>query len=122
MPRLARNFRQRGKTIIDGVAAGIRAMNGDRAVAVFAGGELHGFLERHPFRAESWRLLATLLEQQHQPALALQAWREAALRDVRDDIVSAAGAERDYGVAISADGRGIDAARTASLRASSLGR
>jgi N-methylhydantoinase B len=40
------------------------------------------------------------------------------LRDVRDGIVSAAGAERDYGVAIAADGRSIDAARTASLRAS----
>jgi hypothetical protein len=38
------------------------------------------------------------------------------LRDVRDGIVSAAGAERDYAVAISADGRGIDTARTASLR------
>lgn len=46
--------------------------------------ELRGFLQRHPFRAESWRLLATLLEEQHQPVLAMQAWQEAALRDVRD--------------------------------------
>jgi cytochrome c-type biogenesis protein CcmH/NrfG len=47
--------------------------------------ELHDFLQRHPFRAESWRILATLLEEQHQPDLAAQAWREAALRDVRDN-------------------------------------
>jgi predicted Zn-dependent protease len=47
--------------------------------------ELHDFLQRHPFRAESWRMLATLLEEQHQPSLAVQAWREAALRDVRDE-------------------------------------
>ena len=46
--------------------------------------ELRDFLQRHPFRAESWRMLATLLEEQHQPALAAAAWREAALRDVRD--------------------------------------
>ncbi|MBI2767205.1 MAG: hydantoinase B/oxoprolinase family protein [Chloroflexi bacterium] len=38
------------------------------------------------------------------------------LRDVRDGVVSAAAAEREYGVAITADGRGIDAARTAGLR------
>jgi tetratricopeptide (TPR) repeat protein len=46
--------------------------------------ELHDFLQRHPFRAESWRMLATLLEEQHQSALATEAWREAAVRDVRD--------------------------------------
>ncbi|MDI1285944.1 MAG: hydantoinase B/oxoprolinase family protein [Reyranella sp.] len=38
------------------------------------------------------------------------------LRDVRDGVVSAAGSERDYGVAISADGRSIDEGRTANLR------
>jgi len=38
------------------------------------------------------------------------------LRDVRDGIVSAEAAERDYGVAIAADGRSIDAKRTAELR------
>jgi len=38
------------------------------------------------------------------------------LRDVRDGIVSAAAAERDYGVAIAGDGRSIDAARMATLR------
>ena len=38
------------------------------------------------------------------------------LRDVRDGVVSAAGAERDYGVAITADGRSIDKDRTARLR------
>lgn len=46
--------------------------------------ELRDFLQRHPFRAETWRMLATMLEEQHQPALAAEAWREAALRDVRD--------------------------------------
>jgi N-methylhydantoinase B len=40
------------------------------------------------------------------------------LRDVRDGIVSAAAAERDYRVAIAGDGRSIDEARTAELRAS----
>jgi tetratricopeptide (TPR) repeat protein len=47
--------------------------------------ELRGFLQRHPFRAESWRLLAKMLEEQHQPELAVQAWQEVALRDVRDE-------------------------------------
>ena len=39
------------------------------------------------------------------------------LRDVRDGVVSAAAAEREYGVAITADGRNIDDARTSRLRA-----
>ena len=39
------------------------------------------------------------------------------LRDVRDGIVSPAVAERDYGVAVAADGRSVDQARTATLRA-----
>src|SRR5262249_29748871 len=39
------------------------------------------------------------------------------LRDVRDGIVSVAAAERDYGVVIAADGRSIDEADTATLRA-----
>ena len=38
------------------------------------------------------------------------------LRDVRDGVVSAAAAERDYAVAIAADERSIDDARTAALR------
>jgi hypothetical protein len=38
------------------------------------------------------------------------------LRDVRDGVVSVTGAERDYAVAISADGRSVDAARTDRLR------
>ncbi|MFZ5779667.1 MAG: hydantoinase B/oxoprolinase family protein [Pseudomonadota bacterium] len=41
------------------------------------------------------------------------------LRDVRDGIVSAAAAERDYAVAIGDDGRSINAAQTALLRAAS---
>ncbi len=38
------------------------------------------------------------------------------LRDMRDGVVSAVGAERDYGVAIAADGRSVDEGRTATLR------
>jgi N-methylhydantoinase B len=38
------------------------------------------------------------------------------LRDVRDGVVSIAGAERDYRVAIAADGRSIDEGRTKQLR------
>ncbi|KAK6019982.1 hypothetical protein OSTOST_14371 [Ostertagia ostertagi] len=41
---------------------------------------------------------------------------ERVLRDVRDGIVSAESAEHDYAVAIAADGRGIDRARTDRLR------
>ena len=40
------------------------------------------------------------------------------LRDVRDGVVSAVGAELDYAVAITADGHSIDDARTAVLRQS----
>ncbi|MBV8410120.1 MAG: hypothetical protein JOY64_21005, partial [Alphaproteobacteria bacterium] len=39
------------------------------------------------------------------------------LRDVLDNIVSAEAAERDYGVALTTDGRSIDETRTAELRA-----
>jgi N-methylhydantoinase A/oxoprolinase/acetone carboxylase beta subunit/N-methylhydantoinase B/oxoprolinase/acetone carboxylase alpha subunit len=39
------------------------------------------------------------------------------LRDVRDEVVSVAGAARDYGVVISADGRSVDLEATAALRA-----
>ncbi len=39
------------------------------------------------------------------------------LRDVRDEVVSVEAAARDYGVVIGADGRSVDAAATASLRA-----
>jgi hypothetical protein len=35
---------------------------------------------------------------------------------VRDNIISRDAAEREYGVAITSDGRNIDAARTAELR------
>lgn len=41
---------------------------------------------------------------------------EAVLRDVRDGVVSIDGAARDYGVAIAADGRSVDAEATARLR------
>ena len=40
------------------------------------------------------------------------------LRDVRDEVVSAAAAARDYGVVIGADGRSVDLEATAVLRAS----
>ena len=46
--------------------------------------ELQSFLKQHEFRAESWRLLGILLEDQHRPALAADAYREAVRRDVRD--------------------------------------
>lgn len=39
------------------------------------------------------------------------------LRDVRDEVVSVAGAARDYGVVIGADGRSVDLTATAALRA-----
>src|SRR5688500_20042530 len=39
------------------------------------------------------------------------------LRDVRDGVVSAVTAERDYAVAIAEDGRSINETRTAALRA-----
>ena len=39
------------------------------------------------------------------------------LRDVRDGVVSRAGAERDYGVVITEDGSAVDATRTEALRA-----
>src|SRR5262249_60910179 len=38
------------------------------------------------------------------------------LRDVRDDIVSAEAAERDYGVAVTQDRRAVDEGRTAAPR------
>lgn len=41
---------------------------------------------------------------------------EAVLRDVMDGVVSADAAERDYGVIVAADGRSVDAARTAAIR------
>ena len=61
------------------------------------------------------------LSQRCRPAAAATAIRSTrdparVLRDVRDGVVSAAAAERDYGVAIAADGRSIDETRTAALR------
>jgi N-methylhydantoinase B len=41
---------------------------------------------------------------------------EAVLRDVRDGLVSLAGARRDYGVVLAPDGHSVDAAATADLR------
>jgi tetratricopeptide (TPR) repeat protein len=46
--------------------------------------ELQGFLKNYSFRAESWKMLGQMFEEQHQPALAVEAYREAAARDVRD--------------------------------------
>ena len=46
--------------------------------------ELQGFLKDHDFRAETWKMLGEMLEEQHQPSLAMEAYREAAARDVRD--------------------------------------
>ena len=46
--------------------------------------ELRGFIEAHPFRGESWKLLGTLLEQMKRPDFAIEAYRQAADRDVGD--------------------------------------
>jgi tetratricopeptide (TPR) repeat protein len=46
--------------------------------------ELQGFLQGSDFRAESWRLLAGYLAEEQQPKLAMEAYEEAAKRDVRD--------------------------------------
>lgn len=55
---------------------------GDKTAAI---GELRGFLEAYPFRAETWRLLAAQLESAGRNDLALNAYREARRRDVRDE-------------------------------------
>ena len=44
---------------------------------------------------------------------------EAVLRDVRDGVLTRGAAERDYGVAIGADGKSVDEARTRGLRSHS---
>lgn len=54
---------------------------GDREEALR---ELRDFVATHRFRAESWRLLGVLLEAMGEPARARDAYRQAALRDVRD--------------------------------------
>jgi len=41
---------------------------------------------------------------------------EAVLRDVRDGVITRDAAERDYGVAIDADGKSVDDAGTRKLR------
>jgi len=60
---------------------------GDKTAAI---GELRGFLEAYPFRAETWRLLAAQLESAGRNDLALNAYREARRRDVRDEEALAA--------------------------------
>ncbi len=47
--------------------------------------ELQSFLKQHDFRAESWRLFGILLQDEHQLAPAIQAYEEAAARDVHDE-------------------------------------
>jgi Flp pilus assembly protein TadD len=47
--------------------------------------ELRGFIEAHPFRGESWKLLGTLLERMGKPDLALTAYEQAAELDVHDE-------------------------------------
>ena len=42
--------------------------------------------ESYPYRAETWRMLAQVAEQLHNPIIAARAYAEAANRDVRDDI------------------------------------
>jgi len=47
--------------------------------------ELRGFIEAHPFRGGSWKLLGALLEQMRKPDLAIEAYRQAAELDVHDE-------------------------------------
>jgi tetratricopeptide (TPR) repeat protein len=47
--------------------------------------ELRGFVEAHPFRGASWKLLGALMEQMRKPDLAIEAYREAAELDVHDE-------------------------------------
>lgn len=42
-------------------------------------------LTGHPYRAEAWRMLGKIAESLSEPEIALRAYSEAALRDVRDD-------------------------------------
>jgi len=46
--------------------------------------ELRGFVEAHPFRGESWKLLGALMEQMRKPDHAIEAYRQAAELDVHD--------------------------------------
>jgi len=46
--------------------------------------ELRGFVEAHPFRGESWKLLGSIMERMRKPDLAIEAYREAAELDVHD--------------------------------------
>jgi cytochrome c-type biogenesis protein CcmH/NrfG len=45
---------------------------------------LSAFIAAHDFRAESWRMYGALLEQSGRTSEAIDAYRQAALRDVRD--------------------------------------
>lgn len=54
---------------------------GDRDAALR---ELREVIAAAPFRADSWKLLAQLLDSMNQPSLALGAYQEAAERDVHD--------------------------------------
>ncbi|MCE9609648.1 MAG: hypothetical protein K8R23_05515 [Chthoniobacter sp.] len=47
--------------------------------------ELRDALEHHAFRSEAWQLLGQLLESINRPDLALNAYQEAAARDVHDE-------------------------------------
>jgi Tfp pilus assembly protein PilF len=55
---------------------------GDRETALR---ELHNFMRTSSFRADSWRLMGQILESMKNPALALDAYRQAADRDVHDE-------------------------------------
>jgi cytochrome c-type biogenesis protein CcmH/NrfG len=54
--------------------------------------EVRTFLDRQPFRAESWRMLGEALEKIGDVSRAREAFAEAARRDVHD-AVSRKGAE-----------------------------
>lgn len=57
----------------------------ERGEVAAARHNLVGFLEKYPFRAESWRLLGQYCEAMNAPAPAKIAYAEAVQRDVRDE-------------------------------------
>jgi tetratricopeptide (TPR) repeat protein len=65
----------------------------ERGQTAEAARELHDFVGRDSYRAESWLLLGRFLEKLQQPGAAAAAYEQAAARDVRDPISRARLAE-----------------------------
>ena len=99
-------------------AAGGRAGAGGEVILTLADGKTHPGAEirrRAATDPATYRALSPGRRRLWRAARTRDPGR--VLRDVRDGVVSAAAAERDYGVAIAGDGRSIDETRTATLRA-----